>query len=87
MKALRIRKWLNRTGHHSSAFVFVNIGGEDGDGTLRIADCSRQVDLAVDWYNKGQWSNTLHKLDVLTTALEQTYYHILEYGEEKGWKL
>ena len=64
------RRWLNKLGNHTTAFVYANVEREDTgqnlymNGSVTIADCTRQISLAL-----GADANTLKKLDTLLTVL------------------
>lgn len=69
-----LRKWLNKPGHHSTAFVFAAI--EDSDNTysdvaFKIADCDRQISLDFYAGNKRELTNALAKIDLLVDSLQQ----------------
>lgn len=76
-----LRKFLNRKGYHSNAFIFAEItrsvskdkkGKEQywHDAELKIADCDRIVSLSMDLHTTRLASNSLHKLDVLIESLK-----------------
>ena len=81
-KKLLLRRWLNRRGHHSTAFVYANLScheyvrdeDEDGivqrdrelNGELCFADCTRQITLEIQADD-----NTLDKLNKLIAAIEE----------------
>lgn len=73
------RRWLNRVGFQTTAFVFANMSvtedsWEEDDGTkvtkryvngdLMISDCSRQITLTIE----GD-ANTIRKLETLSAVL------------------
>lgn len=67
-----VRKWLNRPGHHSTAFVyaaiFKGVRGSASWATLRIGDCTRTVDLDLD-LAKEKRDNSIEKVRTLRDAL------------------
>ena len=78
MRTWRKRRWLNRLGYHTTAFVYAFIDREawvdenDGthriryDGGLNIADCGRMVQLEF-----GMDRNSLRKLDILILTAQE----------------
>lgn len=86
------RRWLNRKGHHSTAFVYANISTwikdvKNFDGEITISDCSRQITLAIDtWGNTSRareaaYKNSVNKLDTLIDTLTEARDAITEYWE------
>lgn len=83
----RKRKFLNRMGHHSGAFIFAEILRESWthrdkktkkksthshrDITLSIADCSRIINLDFDLGCLLEAKNGLKKLDILIDTLKK----------------
>lgn len=76
-----LRKFLNKAGFHSNAFIFSEISrsvSKDKKGKeqfwheaeLKIADCDRIVSLSMDLHNLSNASNSLHKLEVLINSLQ-----------------
>jgi hypothetical protein len=76
-----LRKFLNRKGYHSNAFIFAEINRSEGkdkkgkvqywhDTELKIADCDRIVSLSMDLHSVNLASNSLHKLDILIASLK-----------------
>lgn len=76
-----LRKFLNRKGYHSNAFLFAEISRSESkdkkgkmqywhDAELKIADCDRIVSLSMDLHSLPIASNSLHKLDVLINSLK-----------------
>lgn len=81
-----IRKFLNKAGYHSSAFVFGEITKSISkskkktgkvkeniwrDAELKIADCDRIVSLSMDFHTVGLANNSIYKLDVLIDSLKE----------------
>jgi hypothetical protein len=89
-RKLLMRRWLNKRGHHSTAFVYANLscheyGRETDDkttidrelnGELCISDCTRQITLEI--LNDV---NTVYKLDKLLEAIEEVRTYVVEAME------
>jgi len=75
------RKFLNKKGYHSNAFIFAEILKNTAsekkkknvwrDTQLKISDCDRIVNLSMDISNLKLAANSIHKLDVLIDTLQQ----------------
>ena len=72
------RQFLNLEGFHAGAYLLFEI--EDSTTressyagsprvTLRIADCSRHIDLEIDMDTEEERTNSFHKLDLLISSL------------------
>lgn len=77
-KKLRIRKFLNKMGYQTTAFIYVSANKYDDDGwvgaDVQIGDCDRRVSLTCG-YNSGnpkEKANAQHKLDTLIESLQKT---------------
>lgn len=79
---VRIRKFLNKPGHHAGAYVLAEVEdstkhkkGKHGwpyvHVDLTLADCSRVVSLDFDLSTSRQRANSLHKIDLLVESLTQ----------------
>ncbi len=80
---VRIRRFLNRPGHHAGAYVHAVVGDSSTcvepdcthdwcvDVDLTIADCSRIVSLDFEIGTAAERRNSLHKVDTLIDALGQ----------------
>jgi hypothetical protein len=89
-RKLLMRRWLNKRGHHSTAFVYANLtcheyGRETDDkktvdrelnGELCFADCTRQITLEIQ-----ADANTVHKLDKLLEAIEEVREYVVSAME------
>jgi len=75
------REFLNLPGHHSMANIVVHIvkdreedvekGNRWIDIHLGIADCTRSVTFAMDYYTKEQRDNAMYKVDTLINTLTE----------------
>ncbi len=63
------RKFLNREGFHTGAYVLASVKATTKYGYLRITDCDRAIELECDVSTPSHLRNTKHKLDVLIEAL------------------
>jgi len=75
------REFINKPGHHSMAHIIASIvksnhgneNIEEGDSwveiDLSLADCSRTINLSIDYGNKEERDNSLYKVDVLINTL------------------
>jgi hypothetical protein len=81
---VRVRKFLNRPGFHSTAVVLAEIRREKQwiSSTLEISDCSRKISLAIDTHGKRNVDNTLRKLDLLADTIAQVRAGILAAVDE-----
>lgn len=78
---LRVRRFLNRPGHHAGAHVMAVVPDSSSctkegcdhrwcsDPELRIADCSSVISLEFDRDTASDRRNSLYKLDVLIDTL------------------
>lgn len=63
---------LNNPGYHSTAAIAVKLeGGWRGfpHGSIQISDCDRKIELLLDAGNEKEFTNSVHKLDVLLVTL------------------
>ena len=83
------RAFLNRKGHHTTAHILgeVSVWGKDEhssvEGSLSIADCSRQINISIDTYTKNDLNNSIRKLkiirdtcDNIITSLESAWAEV-----------
>lgn len=70
------RKWLNKPGHETAAFILAEVGRSDDrwlDTTLMIGDCDRKIQLNFTsaWGSQREAShaNNLFKIDTLIDVL------------------
>ncbi len=85
MNRYYVRKFLNRRGHHSGAYVLAHVERAPANATahydvetyLEITDCSRRISLAFPMWTKSDRANSIHKARLLAdvtakfaTALE-----------------
>lgn len=77
---VNVRKFLNLKGYLSGAYVIAQIQDTTDLGkndwpfvrpTLTISDCSRVVDLEFHLYSAGARRNSLRKIDLLISTLEE----------------
>lgn len=79
---VRIRKFLNKPGHHAGAYVLAEVEDstkhkKDKYGwpyvhvDLTLADCSRVVSFDFDLSSATHRANSLHKADLLVDSLTQ----------------
>lgn len=61
------REWLNLPDHHASAHVLAYM--KDNWGEVVIADCGRQISLALDVDNALELKNAIYKIDLLRSVL------------------
>jgi hypothetical protein len=80
---LRVRKFLNRPGHHGGAYVLAEV--EDSTHlemdrnelqswvniTLVLSDCSRMVSYDFNLETASERKNSLHKIDLLVETLSR----------------
>ena len=86
-----IRRWLNKRGKHSTAFVYslmtceeyvhekkdgVTTREKNFYGDLNLSDCTRQITLDI-----AADQNTINKLDTLLETLEEIRTYVLEAME------
>lgn len=81
------RAFLNKEGYHSNAAIVVSIekasyGTGLFYGNLKISDCSKQIELAVDLENVEMLDNTLYKLNKII-AVVSAYKDALEVLKPK----
>jgi len=77
------RRWLNKPGHESTAFVYATIDKGYLDGDITIADCTRQITLSFYANNKKAYKNNLKKLDRLIGTLVEFREAYVKHYEEK----
>ena len=68
------RKWLNRKGFESTAFVYATVNERWNqwlDGGITISDCSRQITLDFMSSDDADFKNCLYKLDTLIEVLQE----------------
>jgi hypothetical protein len=79
---VRIRKFLNKPGHHAGAYVLAEVEdstkhkkGKHGwpyvHVDLTLADCSRVVSFDFNLSSAKDRANSLHKIDILVDSLTQ----------------
>ncbi|MCA1704594.1 MAG: hypothetical protein LC808_15565 [Actinobacteria bacterium] len=79
---VRIRKFLNKPGHHAGAYLLAEVedsrkhkkGKHDWPYVhvdLTLADCSRVVSFDFDLSSARRRANSLHKIDILVDSLIQ----------------
>ena len=64
-----VRKFLNRPGHHELASVLAEVSRRNTK--FSISDCSRQIDLTFDSYDKKALNNSLNKAQILIDTLTE----------------
>lgn len=75
-----LRKFLNKKGFHSNAFIFAEIRRTTKEGRktnsiwhdidLKISDCDKIVNLSIDLHNIRNANNSIHKLNILINSLK-----------------
>jgi len=77
-KLLHAKKvFLNKDGYHSDANIATKIEVCEReqssyiDAYVSIKDCSYKVTLSIDLYSKGDYNNTIYKLDKLISELSR----------------
>lgn len=69
------RALLNLPGHQSTAAIVAEIDGEGSvsypDYTFQISDCTRSIDLDLDFRNAEERENNLYKLDTMISVLKE----------------
>lgn len=77
---IRIRRFLNRPGHHAGAYVIASVADSSScrradcdhyfcaEMDLRISDCDRSLDFAVN--DAAARRNSLYKINTLIDTLE-----------------
>ena len=90
--AYRKRKFLNKTGHHSLASIFVEVTDIEKDKknkwahtpdvTFKISDCSRVLDLDFSMYTETEYKNSLYKIELLEGILAEFKDAFIEGHEE-----
>ncbi len=89
---LRVRKFLNRIGHHSGAYILAEVqdstrhredelGWPYPDINLTLADCGRVVSFAFDVDTAAGRSNSLRKIDILIDTLVRFRVAVEEEAE------
>lgn len=74
-----VRKFINKPGHHTVAFVLVKVG-KGGDIDFTLSDCQRMVSLEFPSYSNADRKNSLYKVETLIEVLTgfkaalETYY-------------
>ena len=80
---VRIRRFLNRPGHHAGAYVYAHVGDSTAchrpqcthrwctDIDLTIADCGRTISLAFEVGTAAERRNSRRKINALIDTLEQ----------------
>lgn len=81
------RAFLNKEGYHSNASIVTSIenasyGGGLFYGSLKISDCSKQIELAVDLESIEMLDNTLYKLSKIIDVVS-AYRDALEVLKPK----
>jgi len=92
------RKFLNKKGFHSSAFILVEanrcIEKVDKDfgvytsdylnASIRLSDCSRQVDLdfSADLTSKKEFNNSFDKLTIIKKAIDGLHLEMSKIKKE-----
>lgn len=91
------KRFLNRDGHHSIASVLGEVIQYGGDssftpfiGEFIISDCSRNINLSIDFQNKEAFENSIFKMKQLEEvsrnmrkALEKIEPEVQKWIEEK----
>ena len=74
----------------STGMIISQVHSEEGDnykGTdnfIKITDCSRTINLDIDYWNNKEYANVLFKLDTLLDVLESTRRHIVIQKKQLG---
>jgi hypothetical protein len=78
-KKFEIRRFLNRKGYHSSAFIYAYLHKcfykskkktkYYFDAELKITDCDRQINISIDLDTKNEIKNTLYKLNNMISTI------------------
>lgn len=91
-KLLYRRRFLNRPRHHTGAHVIARVdlvqykkGAPYVDGSLRLADCYRVIELDFEIRTKTDAKNALHKAKLLRNLLEE-FTEALEDAIEQSEK-
>lgn len=68
---LNIRKWLNPAGSSHSGYIVARVSNDDGYryASLKIADCSRIINLSIDTDGKKERRASVRKLNILIDTL------------------
>jgi len=72
------RKWLNRKGHHSIAFIYATVCPRAKawmDADITLSDCGKQITLDFCAHDKSGFNNSLRKLDILIETLTEFREH------------
>lgn len=86
------RTFLNRPGHHASAFIYATVSCTKADDQecasfeLTIGDCYRSISLSIDAYSQEAATNSLYKLDTLIETLteyREAFRHESELQRER----
>ena len=86
---MRVRKFLNRPGFHSTAAVLAEVrrDRQHVNLALEISDCSRKITLSLDTYDEENLNNTLRKLDILAETLARVRTVVtVAMDEAETWK-
>lgn len=87
-----VREWLNLEGHHGNAYITATVPEVPEDrqldgywlpyisgGSIDIADCNRRISLSFDiGDDDGATENSLYKLDLLLSTLQEFREHLLD---------
>jgi hypothetical protein len=79
------RALLNLPGHQSTAAIVAEITMEGSstypDYTLKISDCSRAVDLELDFDTADSRENNLYKIDTMLDVLKEFRKGVVAHGK------
>jgi len=70
MKKTQIREWLNKDSPNLTAYIMY----DSDEGTVKIADCSRRIELEFcigEWSNIKQLDRTDAKIDLLYDTIKE----------------
>lgn len=86
------RTWLNKKGHHSTAFVYSKFTVDEWDdsdeeclgitGAMTLSDCSRQVTLDFNCWDTHTARNALYKLCKLEEEIKKAR-EFVEYWQDE----
>lgn len=74
------RKFLNKSQGLAAIEIFGNANGYGLDGTVSIRDCSRQITLDFNCWDKRRMNNSIAKMDELINELTKFRNWFVDVG-------
>lgn len=83
----RVRKFLNKPGYHSIAFVYIEINKDSVK--FKLGDCDRVINLEFDGYGPEGKANALQKARTLAQVTaefaDKLELHFASGGDADNW--